>query len=225
MTIAYRSNSVATDNSTDEITVNKPGGVISGDLLVATVAYADDGGFSTPSGWTLLTSYEYSSGGDQGSYAIFYKIAGGSEPASYTFEASGLTSADFIGMIAAFSGVDSVDKISDSDMSTDDSGSLSTAIAPSVTANGSDGILITGVGAYDASTAAGFIPPSGHTKINGVDQDTVSFSIGYEALSSSGSTGTGTRTWNYSGLNFDAYLSFSMIVENPAGGSRVHFFF
>jgi hypothetical protein len=74
-------------------TVTKPTGTVSGDLLVA-VQYLDiDGGTFTnmnaPAGWTELSRSD-GVGSTSGGYGkVWYKIAGGSEAASYAFTGTG----------------------------------------------------------------------------------------------------------------------------------------
>lgn len=65
------------------VTCNKPTGTASGDLMI----WVCSGSPSTPSGWTLLGS------ADSGTSSmllvrVFYKVAGGAEPSSYTASVS-----------------------------------------------------------------------------------------------------------------------------------------
>lgn len=82
-TIAIRgtaqSNAAAAATST---TVTKPTGVVSGDFLLAIVTHDGTADTITASGWTLAAPYV--SGSDING-ALYYKVAGGSEPANYTF--------------------------------------------------------------------------------------------------------------------------------------------
>lgn len=74
-------------------TVNRPAGVVSGDLMVATIGFVGKGAtIGVPSGWTLR-SQSTADNTSAGPYtlAVIYKIAGGSEPASYTASITGGT--------------------------------------------------------------------------------------------------------------------------------------
>lgn len=76
-------------NHDTNYTINKPSGVISGDLMIASVAMSGNVTVSAPSGWTLVnTIHETVSPGDEHSgsttMAILTRTAGGSEPASWT---------------------------------------------------------------------------------------------------------------------------------------------
>lgn len=95
--------------------VNKPTGVAENDLLIVTISCDDasDPDFATPGGWTLLFHFEVTSGGDH-QVTCFYKIAGASEPSSYTFTATGNTEQK-IGMIRAYRGINTTTPISDWD--------------------------------------------------------------------------------------------------------------
>lgn len=80
-------------------TINKPTGTTPGDCLIA-VAWGSTS-VTTPSGWTRVTTSDITTS-NGAKIAIFSKIAGGSEPASYTFTNSLGTS------IACFTGNDQV---------------------------------------------------------------------------------------------------------------------
>ncbi len=71
-------------------TIPAPAGMVAGNLLLA-VFSCDDGvtptSITSP-GWTLLTSYLFTTRNNNGIVGVFYKIAGASEPASYTFTGS-----------------------------------------------------------------------------------------------------------------------------------------
>jgi hypothetical protein len=108
----------ATSNSSaggSNIAVTKPTGVASGDVLIAfgatteTTPYFD----TVPSGWT---QFESSATGDTPGLfraSAWYKVAGGSEPSSYTWGSSGASGAGapLVVLIAAFRGVDNTTPI------------------------------------------------------------------------------------------------------------------
>lgn len=99
--------SVTTASTTGAtLTVTKPTGVASGDVLTAVVAaVASTSSTSTaPSGWTKFASQNTSHTAEQ-----WYKVAGGSEPSSYDW----VTSSAFarIGSITAWRGVDNTTPI------------------------------------------------------------------------------------------------------------------
>ncbi|MCX6316427.1 MAG: T9SS type A sorting domain-containing protein [Bacteroidetes bacterium] len=96
-----------TTNAT--LSINKPTGVVAGDVLIVNIAQAGPSGGNvlsnpTSSGWTLVAGSDLA-GGTRRWGAVLYKVAGASEPASYSFtlDADGNSGA---GSIVAFSGVD-----------------------------------------------------------------------------------------------------------------------
>lgn len=68
-------------------TLPKPSGTVEGDILFAFISWYAVGVTidSVPSGWTLLGSYT----DNTDKYALYYKIAGDSEPANYLWSFSG----------------------------------------------------------------------------------------------------------------------------------------
>ncbi|MEV6036044.1 hypothetical protein AB0L65_33155 [Nonomuraea sp. NPDC052116] len=118
------------------ITCNKPAGTSVGDLLIAFQS-ADSGTFAnmtTPTGgatWALLTQQQWSAG--EPGTNVWWKFAGGSEPASYGFaQASG---ADGVVAIAAVFGTATTTPVFASSASSVTTTSIPT---PSVTPTGSD---------------------------------------------------------------------------------------
>lgn len=79
--------------------IAKPTGVVEGGVMVATVTAAGTGAVTTPSGWTVVKSLT------QGSLrqATYYKVAGASEPASYSWSLGSSRAAS--GGIVDYSGV------------------------------------------------------------------------------------------------------------------------
>lgn len=91
MAVAIQSSSTKLESSLSTITIDKPSGVVSGDLLIAQVSVRrSNTTWSVPSGWTEL--HDQTMPDDtNGSLAqvTAWKIAGGSEPSNYTFTPSG----------------------------------------------------------------------------------------------------------------------------------------
>jgi hypothetical protein len=82
--------SYATANGTSpSISVSLPSGTVAGDLLIAlcntitnSASYAS---MTPPAGWSTLLNVQTANGGHTLNSYVFYKVAGGSEPGSYTF--------------------------------------------------------------------------------------------------------------------------------------------
>ena len=66
--------------------ISAPAGLASGDYLIAYAqSVSNDGTFGAPSGWRILESGPDAGNRDPLPSAVFYKVAGGSEPGSYSF--------------------------------------------------------------------------------------------------------------------------------------------
>ncbi len=114
--VAHRANTCVLQNSTSSVAVTKPAGTVAGDVLVAGASSNDSGNISPPAGWTLLQS-------DQPDAASWYKVAGGSEPASYTFTVAS-ASDTLVVSISAFTGGDTTTPIAGSAKSSGSSSSI-----------------------------------------------------------------------------------------------------
>lgn len=101
--VGYRSATCGQASGTSSITLNKPTGTVSGDVLVAHIGTSNGPALTTPSGWTQIPNLAGIINADQ-RLVSYYKVAGGSEPASYTFT-TGATDG-IAGGIAAYTGVD-----------------------------------------------------------------------------------------------------------------------
>ncbi|MBO9534339.1 MAG: hypothetical protein J7513_15305, partial [Solirubrobacteraceae bacterium] len=102
------------------------------DLMIATVRSTAflSFNFTTPSGWTEIA------GVSDNDAKLYYRVAGASEPGSYTFASVLGVTATMVGSIVAYSGVDPADPIASSAKSTG-SGASVTLPAGTATRNGS----------------------------------------------------------------------------------------
>lgn len=78
-------------SSMTSMTVNLPGSISAGDLLLAWVSVRNQGTWTLPSGWTQLG--QKLGGGSASQLTVFYKVATGSEGASAAWTASAGTTA------------------------------------------------------------------------------------------------------------------------------------
>lgn len=77
----------ASNGNNDDVTIDVPAGTLEGYLMVAVLGIDTAGSgvtWTPPAGWTEVVDQ-----GTLNSLAVMYKVAGASEPASYTFNASG----------------------------------------------------------------------------------------------------------------------------------------
>ena len=101
--LAVRSHSTGTSGSTS-LTISKPSGTAENDVLVAMVIVDDDGDTASLSGWTVRVNTTNTAGAGDYRTLLFTKVAGASEPSSYTFTITD-NEATF-GSITAISGAD-----------------------------------------------------------------------------------------------------------------------
>jgi len=106
-TLISSTNNDAGASGANSLSINKPGSVVDGHILVAQLALkgssATVGSITPPAGWTLVDASS-SSGADPVTQAVYWKLAGAAEPASYTWAWSNSVRAE--GGITAFGNVD-----------------------------------------------------------------------------------------------------------------------
>jgi hypothetical protein len=177
------------------LAINKPTGTTSGDILLAHLFVYYPGiepAVTPPSGWALLP-------GDAGSIyvgtndrsVIYYKVAGGSEPTTYTWTFSELIAV--IGDIAAYSGGHATYPINACAAQATPQGTSHST--PSITTTATDTLLVTAFGGVGFGSIT-WTPPSGETER--VDQyygaAYISQELNDESKASIGSTGAKTAT-------------------------------
>lgn len=138
---ALQTFSFARSASGTSINGSRPAGTASGDLLIA-IMTTDGGGetLTAPGGWTVVTGNI----GSNHTSRSWYKIAGASEPASYTFTV-GSNEAMTIGILR-LSGHDLASPINVFGIST---GASTSPTAPSVTTTVNDALILRYYGADD----------------------------------------------------------------------------
>jgi len=152
--IAFRAASSANNTTATSLVIPAPGGIASGDVLLAVVTARGGPTITAPAGWTLVRS---DISGSTVRQLVFVKTAGGAEPASYTFTLSSAQSA--AGGIVAYSGVDGSNPI---DAAGGQANASSTSIsAPSITTTGTDRML---VGFFGTAALTTVSPPGGMTE-------------------------------------------------------------
>lgn len=91
--------------SPPSLTINRPAGTVAGDVMIASIAVRPSSVLITPpAGWSAQAATAQNTG-NTSRQQIFYRVAGGAEPASYTwlFESAHTGAA---GAIVSYSGVD-----------------------------------------------------------------------------------------------------------------------
>ncbi len=131
------SSSSGSSSSRTSITLNRPAGTATGHVMVAQIVSNDDSpGFTAPAGWTLVNDRSIV---DALLQAVYVKVAGSSEPGSYTW-----TLSDFrrvAGGITTYSGVDTTNPVNASGVLVNNTASTNVA-APSITTTVADTRLV-----------------------------------------------------------------------------------
>ena len=192
--ISLRSSSSA-NNSTgsSSLTINVPAGTANGDVMVAHVVVQTAGNsIAAPSGWNIIKRLDTT---NNIATATYWKVAGSSEPSSYTWSFG--TSGEASGGIASYTGVDTTNPV-DASMVQYNNGTTNVDNTGVTTTYAND-MLVYAVGIVSASPSIS--NPSGFTqewKTSSSSNTTSEMS--QEVASSTGATGTihGTLSSTYS---------------------------
>ena len=108
--IVQRGSATSATSTNTTLTINKPTGVVEGDVMLANISQTDDNDALTSnassSGWTLIAGADLDANTNpQRRGTLLYKIATASEGSNYVFSLDGNATGN-IGAIIAFSGVD-----------------------------------------------------------------------------------------------------------------------
>ena len=149
--IVFRGASSGANATSTSLLLPSPAGAGAGDVLLASVSVRGAPVVSPPAGWTLVRMV---ANGTILRQAVYVRVAGASEPASYVWTFSAAKAA--AGGIAAFAGVDVANPV---DASAGQANSTVAAVtAPSVTTTVANTML---VGLYGFAPLAGLAPPAG----------------------------------------------------------------
>ena len=178
-TVSYRSSAVASGASLNALTINRPAGVVAGDLLLARISNRNNATavVTPPAGWSLLRSDQSAS---QLKSWVLYRVAGAAEPASYTFPIS-LTS-NMAGSIVAFANVDPVNPIDTH--SGQKNGTTASFNAPAITTSVSGGLAVwfgSQIWAGTSCPASPIVPPTGFTEVLDTCLTSASTALLYDA--------------------------------------------
>lgn len=206
-------------------TCNAPAGIVAGDLLIASISHVHDSNgagraIAPPAGWTQLFFIEH----DFSIYYIWTRVAGASEPATYTFTHNGVGSPQNWAMaIARYDEVSAVG-LSDSLLSGSQVGPgtpVINQVCPSIIPVPNDSLLVNillNSNGWEAIT--GVTPPGGVTERLDIRSpgaaypNFVGVAYGDELLAASGPTGT--RTWVAAAV-VSGY-GFSIELQNVSSG-------
>jgi hypothetical protein len=205
--VAFRAAAEDNRGTAASAIVAKPAGTIEGDLMVAVQACDLNGslaGMTAPTGWVERGN---SSRTDVGFMKVWIKVAGPSEPTTYTFPDPGGAQDCVIAL--AFTAQDPNAPLAAAP--TFASGAAATAHpAPSV-AGVAGGMLVTAHLAGTAGTARSYTPPTGMTERQesaAGTSPTIVLEVSTLALATAGATGTKSATCSGSA----PYLTMSLVV-------------
>lgn len=200
----------------NSLTITKPAGTVENDLLIF-VGTVDPqtNAWVAESGWTTIQTINQQHGSARGYYA--YKLAGGAEPASYTFDTDGTTNQS--GIILRVTNVNTSTPVNVSGRTvgtaSGDSGS-----APSVTTTASNCLLIHAfLIDIERSTLTSFALGSGQTEYDtesqGTDPGTSVIVTTTDGLKTSPGATT-ARTASNDAADNATYLGVTVAVAPPA---------
>lgn len=223
MAIAFRSEAHAgTSTAGTSLTVAKPSGVASGDVLVAAILCGREsvrGVQSGPAGWTDLVGYNDETDALL-NLRIWVKVATGSEPADYTWTNTG--GGAWAGDIVAHTGVANGGPTGATAANTETT--LDTTFSNSgLTTTTANALALFAYGVSDGSSPTR-VPMTAHastTKRGEANSTTTAQGMGVmiatEARASAGATGARNAT-SAGGNSRNVWASLELIAETAVGG-------
>lgn len=216
----FRSSQIGSVNGTP-LVINAPAGIVAGDFLLAIITSNYNGAtYTPPAGWTQLGAVQGIATPEGQSAAVFWKVAGGSEPGSYTWTPD--TSSQHGGAIGAWSGASA---IAASTPTSNNSANPSpvTVTSPSVTTTAANQtiVLLNALDPTAAGTTTWSSLPAGFTEraVQGVGfppYGAVWIADGVQAAQGASGTKTEVVT-NGSGGNA-GWFAWSVALQDAASG-------
>lgn len=201
---------VGTGTTAQSLTINKPTGAASGNILV--VAGQTQTTKISLSGWTEIAATNISGSIFE---TMLYRICDGSEGSSFTFAGG---TAPELGMIC-LSGEKSAAPI-DGTPTTVLAASNNVATIPGITTAAANGWLVTAMFSYPASapTVTDLAISGGTERLQDISGTGMSVAMATESLGAAGATGTRTATVTLSAGTVHTVGLAIVVAEQPAGG-------
>lgn len=200
------------------MSIGKPGGTAANDLMIAQITGAEAAGVAEPSGWNEVPGGDITSSNTR--YKTFYKVAGASEPSSYTFDFS--QSEKHIGAITVLRNTAQQNPI---DSVAADYDWMVSFPTPSVTPTGDNEahLVFAGRETGDSDGGAMLDFPSGFTKdweaTTGTTSTNWTSAAGLRILTGGAGTPTGTITvTNQTGFGTTWWGAVSMTIKPQSSG-------
>ncbi|MER6942480.1 hypothetical protein ABT294_00530 [Nonomuraea sp. NPDC000554] len=174
--------------ATPVFTCPRPAGAVQGDVLVAFQAVGDDepGGMATPTGGSAWLPLGQRSANEWAGGRVWWKVAGQSEPASYSFRG------ERAGSIVAIVCVSDSDGTAPLIASVQEDGG-DRIVCPTVSPSTTTGVTIRWAAAV-RSGATSWSPPPGHTEQMDRDGNGIAAALATRARTIAGSTGSAAFT-------------------------------
>jgi MSHA biogenesis protein MshQ len=182
----------STSPPTGSITIPVPSGTVQNDVMIASIGVRPSStSITAPSGWTLVRRTNNGSG-NSNSLAVYRRVAGSSEPGSYTWTLSGDTFS--AGGMQSFYGIDTANPVNIENGQTTGSGTAHAT--PSVTTTVANAIVVT---SHTYSSNRTWWPPSGMNEafemaVGVSASDGQAIESNYVRQAAAGSTGTKSAT-------------------------------
>ena len=204
--VNQRGTATTSTTGTSTLTINKPTGVVTGDVLIAVISLYNTTSttITAPSDWTLIDKRILNAASRYG--AVFYKVATSSEGSSYSFTLSSSGTNYSAGSIIAFYNVNSSSTF-DAGFNTILTASSATVSATTITTStDNSAVVMLGMGAsYNGTpTWSGWntaTSPGTLTEKAERSRTYATVGIAWATKTSVGSTGTGTATLSNSQRN------------------------
>jgi hypothetical protein len=227
MAIAIRGSVTHSWNTGGAVAINKPTGVVAGDVLLAFMLAG--GGLAQPTitngsgaAWLPLLDNTRTSLFGPDTVAIWYKIANGAEPANYTMSTSGTS--PVVGSIIAYSGVHQTRPIAAQSFNNLwDVGSTSLRVPKSWDHYGNSMAVAFALGAHVNAT---FTPPAGFTEREdygwGSNAGMISIAEKLRGAAGAEATGTFTSTASLAYMSGVIMLRDAAATADPTGVARLN---
>ena len=199
--VTYRDAQTATTAGATSLVINVPAGVQANDLLVAHIARTGNAAINTPSGWTAA------GGTNNGNFirqATYYRVASGSEPASYTWTWTGSQPA--AGGMSAYYGVKGTSPLDVVGTATT-SNNTTSITAPGLTTTTDDALVLAFFASNSNST---YSTAAGMTERHEAATTGMSLATDDMSQATAGATGNKTSTATASGRVVGHQVSFNV---------------
>ena len=201
---SYESNA----GTASSLTINAPAGLASGNLLLASITTNGNPTVTLPSGWTQLEQIAGTP-----TTTVYYLVAGGSEPSSYTWSFS--ASIEAAGGIVRISNVDSGSPINAHNNTFDDGST--TPSSNSITTSADNCLIVQFLGIDRDESPYG--APSGYTQMWAATIGGLASNVSAWKLQASAGA-TGSATWSKNGSRFSELFAVAVAPGTGGGGGK-----